>query len=391
MRGIVDDPHRFKVIVIGRRGKKTGTLAIQAVAKALQGQRRWIVVPSYAFPTPVWRNVQQLAEQIPGHSIERVHRIAHFPGGGWIAMRSADDPSTLRGEGLDGCDIDEAAYIPSDEGWEQGILPALSDRIGEGAIWTTPKGRNWVYRRHLLSKADPDWASWQIPTWDANPEFPKSERERIERAHREGRIPDSVFRQEYLAEFVEDAGLVFRRVMENATATLQDKAVDGHQYAIGVDWAKTHDFNVFTVLDMTTNEIVHIDHSNQVDFRVQRGRLEGLCERFKPTVVVCEINSIGEPNFEELWRAGLPVRRFSTTNDTKAEIVEAVQLAFETGRLKIPADPGLIDELQSFESTKLPSGKIRYAAPEGIHDDRVISLCLAWSATSTGDIRVWEV
>jgi hypothetical protein len=43
----------------------------------------------------------------------------------------------------------------------------------------------------------------------------------------------------------------------------------------------------------------------------------------------------------------------------------------------------LISELQAFESTKLPGGGLRYAAPQGMHDDCVMALALAWDAVDS--------
>jgi len=48
------------------------------------------------------------------------------------------------------------------------------------------------------------------------------------------------------------------------------------------------------------------------------------------------------------------------------------------GPIAIPKEPVLISELEAFEATKTPSGLIRYAAPEGMHDDTVMALALAW-------------
>jgi hypothetical protein len=46
------------------------------------------------------------------------------------------------------------------------------------------------------------------------------------------------------------------------------------------------------------------------------------------------------------------------------------------------ADPVATAEMQAFETTQLPSGMVRYAAPEGMHDDTVIARCLsAWACT----------
>ncbi len=55
-------------------------------------------------------------------------------------------------------------------------------------------------------------------------------------------------------------------------------------------------------------------------------------------------------------------------------------MAIEQQLLSIPdckETKFLIDELKCFTYELLPSGKLRYTAPEGLHDDGVISLGLA--------------
>jgi hypothetical protein len=105
---------------------------------------------------------------------------------------------------------------------------------------------------------------------------------------------------------------------------------------------------------------------------------------------MAESNSMGEPIIEQLQRDGLPVRGFATTNATKAQIIEALALAFEQGAITILNDPTLIGELQAYEMARLPSGMVRYSAPEGMHDDGVMSLALAWSAVAdSGPLLLW--
>src|ERR1019366_2461532 len=118
---------------------------------------------------------------------------------------------------------------------------------------------------------------------------------------------------------------------------------------------------------------------NRVDYVVQRGRLQALCDRWRPSQIVAELNSIGQPICEELQRAGLPIKGFTTTNASKAEIIEALALAFEQGSIGILNDPVLLGELQAFAAEQLPGGMLRYAAPGGGHDDTVMSLAIAWS------------
>jgi len=125
--------------------------------------------------------------------------------------------------------------------------------------------------------------------------------------------------------------------------------------------------------------MVDMDRSNRVDYTLQRGRLQALYDRWRPSKIIAESNSIGEPIVEELLRAGLPVSAFNTTNASKAAIIEGLALAFEQGTISILSDPILLGELQAFAAEPLPGGMLRYAAPGSGHDDTVMALALAWS------------
>jgi hypothetical protein len=309
-------------------------------------------------------------------------------------VRSADNPDSLRGEGLDFVALDECAFT-KEEAWSEALRPALSDRQGKALFISTPKGRNWFWRLWTLGNSGDDdgWQSWRFPTGD-NPYIPPEE---IESAR--ASLPDRVFRQEYLAEFIEDAGSVFRGVVAAATATAQDGRATvitdsgeeedaKHDYAFGVDWGKHRDFTVIAVLDTTDNQLVALDRFNQIDYTVQVGRLKALAERFRPSQIVAERNSMGEPLIEQLQRDGLPVQPFTTTNASKAEAVDALALAFERSDIAILPDPVLIGELQAFEARRLPSGMLRYEAPSGMHDDTVMALALAWQAVAA---RSWWI
>jgi len=72
------------------------------------------------------------------------------------------------------------------------------------------------------------------------------------------------------------------------------------------------------------------------------------------------------------------------TQQKKVQLIESLALAFERGEIAILPDRTLINELQAFEMTRLPSGALRYSAPSGLHDDCVISLALAWHGLTSG-------
>ena len=139
---IHNDPARFKVVSAGRRFGKTRLAVAECLGAAREGKRAWWISPTYRMSNVGWRPLKQIASRVPGAVIRKVEKEAVFPGGGLVAVRSADNPDSLRGEGLDFVVMDEAAYIMP-EAWIEAIRPALSDRLGRALFISTPRGRNW--------------------------------------------------------------------------------------------------------------------------------------------------------------------------------------------------------------------------------------------------------
>ena len=371
-----NDPARFKVLAAGRRWGKTRLGVNECLDVASKGGRAWWVAPSYKTSEVGWRPLQRIGSKI-GAEIRKVDRTINLPNGGSVQVRSADDPNSLRGEGLDFVVLDENAFM-KEEAWTEALRPALSDRQGKALFISTPKGRNWFWRLYQHGQNDDgEFASFQFPT-SSNPFIEPTE---IEAA--KGMLPERIFLQEYMAQFLDDAGGVFRQVMNAATAIEQLEPEDGHEYVIGVDWGQMVDFTVLIVLDITTKSVVFMDRFNKIDYIIQSERLKVLVNRYKPTTVIAEVNAMGQPIVERLLEDGLPIQPFTTTNATKAEIVRGLQNAFENGEIKILNDPILIGELQAYEQDRTSSGLWKFGAPAGMHDDTVIALALAWWSTRT--------
>lgn len=199
--------HDGRVVVLdsGRRWGKTRLGVNECLDAAARGGRAWWVAPSYKVAAVGWRPLQDIGERI-GAEVRRVDRQVTLPSGGWVQVRSADDPASLRGEGLDLVVVDEAAHISKfEEAWKQALRPALSDRKGKALFISTPKGFNHFYELYRDCDSRDDWQAFQFPSW-TNPYLDADE---IEDAKRD--LPDLVFRQEYGAEFVQLAGALFRR------------------------------------------------------------------------------------------------------------------------------------------------------------------------------------
>lgn len=201
-REIFDSPARFRVAACGRRWGKTEDGTTEAIVAANQGQVVWWVAPSYPMAVDVWRNLKTLLNG-QWEKQEQQHTVTS-PKGGIIRVRSADNPDSLRGSGLDLAILDEAALMAKVV-WLEVIRPALSDREGRALFLSTPKGLfNWFYELFEagLDPNQPDWSCWNRPTW-TNPLIKPEE---IERAR--SSLPEDVFNQEYGAKFTSQAGLV---------------------------------------------------------------------------------------------------------------------------------------------------------------------------------------
>lgn len=382
---IMQERSRYNVVACGRRWGKTETgMALLTQTAMMRNEPVAWFAPTYKLLGDVWRRLAFDLEPWTAVANKTERRI-ELQRGGVVEMWTLEDEDAGRGRSYGRIVVDEAALVPNlGNVWAAAIRPTLTDLGGDAWFFSTPKGRNdfWQMYQFGLDPLREDWQCWQMPTI-TNPFIRRDE---IEAARHD--LPDRVFQQEYLAEFLEDSA-VFRGITTAAIATPQaykDYNVP-HDYVIGVDWGKYEDYSVFTVIDATIGELCHMDRSNRIEYQTQLERLKRLVKSFDARQVIAENNSIGDPLAEQLRRAGVPLQEFTSTNRSKQELIEGLMLGLERGKLKLLNDPVLIGELQAFEATRLPGGGLRYAAPEGYHDDCVIALALAWSAAGKYEDR----
>lgn len=373
---------RFKVVCVGRRGGKTRYGVQRQARLALYGKKCWWIAPSYKLARVAWRSFRNVALQLPHlfviRETDKVIETRH----GFVEVRSSDDPSTLRSEGLDDATLDEHAF-GKDSVWSQSIRPALTDRKGSALFISTPWGKNHFHKLYQRALADTSgvWNAFHFPS-SANPFLDPGELEdaRLDLTERE-------YRQEYLAEFLEDGGEVFRYVHEAASLDMADDPEPGHSYVGGIDWGRLNDRTWIVIGDPVTKEIVYCDRFTKIDYALQKARVRATHDRFKVTRWSVESNSMGGPLIEDLQRSGIPIEPFDTTAQSKPVLIENLALAFENRLVKIPRFAPLVGELESYEMSRAPSGAMRYSAPPGAHDDAVIATALCWRAMSHTAIR----
>ncbi len=311
-----------RVLACGVRWGKSTLAAHEAVAAALAPADRgigWVVAPTYDLARRVFDAIVAVVTKHLAHRIvalrEHEHRlIVRNMGGGVseIRAKSADSPVSLLGEGLDFVIVDEASRLKA-EIWSSYISQRLIDKKGWALLISTPRGKSWFYEMWKRGMGgDRDYQSWNAPTW-SNPLLDASVIE-AERA----RLPDRVFLQEYAAQFIENAGSVFRYVRDAATGTLQDPIV-GTRYFAGLDLAKTEDYTVLAVLNRQ-HEVVFVDRFHRLDWGVQIERVRAALGRYNNATVLVDSTGKGEPVYEALPPEPLPGTEYADdTDDGKSD------------------------------------------------------------------------
>ncbi len=372
---------RFKILCIGRRAGKTYYVTRDPIDGLVgdlfkRDQLIWVVAPTYDQTQRIWDDLYHLCIS---KFKPLIYKITNTKGsyriqtklGTVIEAKSAKDPETLVGVGLNKLIIDEAASV-DEKAWYQSLLPALADRKGTALFIGTPKGKNWFWKEFQRGQLKEDgFVSWSFPSWK-NEHIDKAELKALAK-----NMPEIEYRQEILAEFIEGSGSVFRNIFD-IRGGIPVSPIAGHEYVIGIDLARVHDFTVLTVIDRETHHVVHMDRFNMVDWSLQKDRIRALAASYNDAFCVIDSTGIGDPITEDLIRTGLSVDDFKYTNKSKKQLIDKLSIFIDEKRIRVPKDyEEIFRELETFGYDITPSGNIRYNAPSGFHDDCVNSLALA--------------
>lgn len=371
---------RFNVFDCGRRWGKDVLLERRITKKALHTRQpvAWFA-PTYKMLLENWRELRSLLAPVIDRASEAEHRMDLITGAP-LEMWSLDNQDAGRGRKYAHVAINEAAMVKNlGNAWAMVLRPTLADYAGSADFGSTPKGLNGFFELWQQAADHPEWARFQFAT-DTNPHIPPSEIQAMRAS-----LPERVVRQELDAEFIED-GAYFQRVDDAAVIDAPDKPDQhkDHFLVMAADWALSEDYTVLVVACRDCNRVVDWDRFNQIDFTFQREKLYTLAKLWKVYGVLPERNSIGAPNIEIIRErvnvlpgvdGGLG---FNTLPTTKPPLIEGLAMALSHHDFKVPKAAS--DELRAYQVELSTSGHPKFGAPEGLHDDWVMALALAWYA-----------
>ena len=215
------------------------------------------------------------------------------------------------------------------------------------------------------------------------------------------------YRHIWLGEPLNQANnAVFRNVdaiVEKYGPTIEPESA--FEYVLGVDLARSVDNTVLTVINKQRRRVEYferMDNENRTSWNYQKEKIKAISKKYNNAMAVIDSTGVGDPIVEDLQRMDVNVyyhQREDSTKETpgikfssinKENLIEKLKVAIETKQISIPNIPVLVNELKEFMALSLPSGNYRYSAPEGKHDDCVISLALALWGTHAAMYDRWK-
>ncbi len=367
---LVREARRFNIACQGRRfGKSTLGLALAWYgAPHCPGALRdgldvgWFA-PQYKLLDEVWRAAKSFLRPYIHRTDSQQHRL-ELKTGGSLDFWTLENSDCGRGRRYGVALIDEAAMARNlEEAWTAGIRPTLADFQGSAWFLSTPKGGN--YFKTLFDRAadDPDWARWQMPT-ASNPYIKASE---IEAMRLE--LPNLIYQQEVLAQFVDMAGATLKREWLKI-----DTAPAGLPVVLGVDLAisvkSDADYSAIVALSRDANGTIYVRDAQRLraPFHQVLQFIQQMAAKWTPVSIAIEQVQYQAAVVQELLRTtALPVRGIKPDKD---KLTRFLPLAARYEQGLVIHEPGLPgwfeDELLSF--------------PVGAHDDGCDALAYAWQA-----------
>lgn len=365
---IDNEPYKYYVLNIGRQFGKSLLATNQLLKWALNNkcQCAW-VSPIYRQASKVFDEVIKAFAKTNG-VIERKDSTdlsITFVNGSTIQFFSAERYDNIRGFTFDYLVCDEFAFM-DEKAWSEVLRATVLVKGKKVLLISTPKGKNHFYNLYNLEHVNNQYKSFKMTSYD-NPLITPSE---IDDARLT--LPQHVFEQEYLAEFIDGGAGVFKNILINDTPNISSN------YYAGVDLGRADDYSVVTIFNQE-GQMVTSERFRQESWDMIITKLCNVINRYNAIALV-EVNSIGDALLEQIRRqSNNMVSPFVTTSKSKQDIIERLVLATQQGNVTFKNIDWLKKEFDVFGwEYNIKTRAIKYSAPVGFHDDGVMATAIAY-------------
>lgn len=268
---------RFKVTRGGRRGGKTvlkqetmlykGMAKNNKLARTFKDRSVIFIAPTQRQArTIVWESLKSRLSGVGEPNESRLEMsIPNEEGGtttifvgGWENRENYRGMSNVIHIEFDEVDTMKDFFI----GWQEIFRPMLMETGGSAGFGGTPQKENPNLRRlEKIAETDIEWGAYHFSSWD-NPAIPRKELEKL----KEG-MDNDTYRQEIMAEYVENAGALFKYTalvdMFSNTITKDtekylviDVADDGSDKTVFSFWTGLECYRIERFAHLTTEAII---------------------------------------------------------------------------------------------------------------------------------------
>lgn len=381
--GIFHDK-RYGVIEATTKSGKTIGCMIWLAEQAMQGRagrNYWWVAPTVSQAKIAYRRLKRgLPREV--YQFNDSELTMTLANDAVMSFKTAEKPDNLYGEDVYAAVIDEASRC-REESWHA-IRSTLTHTQGPLRIIGNVKGRkNWAY--HLARRAqsgDPSMHYAKITAYDAIDAGILDAAE-VEDARQQ--LPDAVFKELYLAEPSDDGGNPFG--LGAIERCISDGFAAGPAKAWAWDLAKSTDWTVGIGLNKD-GYVCRFERWNKT--ALPPGATGDYWDATEKLIVqftagcaaLVESNGIGDPVFEGIQRRAAAIGQqnfapFYTSSTSKQQIMEGLAVAIQQLQVHYPNNE-IRNELEEFEYVFTRTG-VKYSAPDGMHDDCVMALAMAWA------------
>ena len=383
---ILDSPARYTCTAAATKVGKTASHIVWLFEQALTckaNQSVWWVAPSWSQAKVAYDRMKVQLTDVNGNKFFKTNEsdlLLTLRTGVKIQFKTGEKPDNLYGDDVYAIVVDEASRI-REAAWFA-LRTTITATGGKMKFIGNVRGRkNWFYKMCVRAAGQDNISSggnyeyFKITAYDAAEagmitKDGRSFYDEIIEAKKD--LPDSVFRELYLAEPSEDGSNPFGIAhIAGCVAGMSSKPA----ICFGVDLAKSVDFTAIVGLD-EDGFVCRFDYF-QKDWRLTTEMVVDLPRG----VVVIDSTGVGDPISEDVIRSRPDVERFIFTQRSKQQIMEGLALAIQKRLIHFP-DGIIRDQLESFEYNYTIRG-VSYSAPSGEHDDAVCALALAWSRFSS--------
>lgn len=379
---LVDNPNtRYITICCGRRFGKSALMLNQVLLYALQqpNEKILFLCPSTALGKERFDEMfSMIGEKFyfyKGKGFNISDLKFNFINGSFIKFKTFENPNNLVGGNPTRIIIDEAAIMP-DATYYNAIKPYATLCKSIIAL-STPRGKiGWFYKNFTYGENDyyKNYKSFQFPTIDN----PNADRDELKEAKEH--LPEHIYKQEYEAEFIDNANALFKNIKECTNNDFNYNVDD--RVVCGIDIGRQNDYTCITCMRISDRQVVYQEKWNKLDYNTIVQKVADVINHYKPIDTIVETNSIGDFFFDALKeKTKHKLTSFYTLNSNKNYIIENLILAFEKMNIRILDNGAMKFELENYTCTWNASSRtLKYGGRSGVHDDMVMSLAFAYES-----------